>query len=441
MSWPALQCAECPYTWDDVLYLYDEERAQLLDRLPLCPKNWKRVLDWLLAAYCEAVDGNTSKAKIHLMDAYTGIVEPFGDLYVCGCCIFYREAIKHVLDSTWANVLEAEHVKVENWKDTPEGQALGKFVEGITPFAKLDYRQRAAVYAIRAHCSEDPENLYWIQRAIHISPLEAQWYIDLEYILWDEDPSCPHLPYADDVDLSLVLKATQLYESPLCPSQNVKGCAKDCLDEMVAKMDELAITHKKAKFCKESMKFPDTTWVLDGELMRLAGRTIFQVTCQDPKFSFVKCTKVKLHKKKCTCMPEWMDSMISWMLLGSLCAGMHSPIRPALAPVPVYPMLTAALVQQMNGDVDNARRGLQKVCAMAPRCQTVHMRLALALAARPNSLHDKQAAARALDHAKKCERLYPDILDSVLESIDDARDLAAAPGKPAACVRKAGRRR
>ncbi|KAK3930503.1 Protein SLY1 [Frankliniella fusca] len=440
MSCDALERTECPFNWEDITYLEGFERDQLVDRLPLCPKNWRRVLDLLLVSYFEAVEDNFADAKSHLKDAYTGILEPFADLYVCGSCIFYRDAMKHVLDATWAHVLKLELSESnENWKDTPEGQALSKFIDCITPAASFNYQQRAALCAIRAHFHYDPENLFWIQKAIHLSPAEAQWYIDLANMRWSEDPLEPHFPPADSEDCWLVTKSINLITSRSSPSHGVKGGMRNAMQDVVKRIaDKMRLKCKKFDLDKDA-NFPQV-WVLDLELLRLMARTLLRTLDRDPRLGPVKCTRARQHRKKCVCLPEWVQNMLEWMVMGQLLVSVHSPVKPDQSPLPVYPTLVASLVEQEAGDVDNAREGLQKVCNAAPSCQYAHMRLAVALGLRPNRLHDKAVASRALEHAKKCEDLYPEVTDWVEDCIEAARALAAAPAKPAICVRKAGRR-
>lgn len=87
---PALDEVECPVTWDGVEALDDEDQRRLLDRVVLCPKTWKRVISKLHLAHSEYCDGQNSKARKLLVEAYAGILEPLGEINQCGASVVYR---------------------------------------------------------------------------------------------------------------------------------------------------------------------------------------------------------------------------------------------------------------------------------------------------------------------------------------------------------------
>lgn len=71
----------------------------------------------------------------------------------------HRKAMKHVLDAMWTYV-EMDELEVaeedDDDEDSPRYQDLMKFAANISPVRKMDYQQRAALYAIRGALSTYP---------------------------------------------------------------------------------------------------------------------------------------------------------------------------------------------------------------------------------------------------------------------------------------------
>lgn len=79
-------------------------------------------------------------------------------------------------------------------------------------------------------------------------------------------------------------------------------------------------------------------------------------------------------------------------------------------------MLTQlALTLDRAGDKAGAVRGLLEACRLEPLCQYIHQRLAVQLLP---LVSDKDMAARAVSHAKRCLRLYPFTLEYIKQGIE-----------------------
>lgn len=93
-------------------------------------------------------------------------------------------------------------------------------------------------------------------------------------------------------------------------------------------------------------------------------------------------------------------------------------------------------IGDMNAATAGAK-GLLEAARREPRCQLLQLRLAHLLLP---SLRDKKMAAHALEHAKRCESLYPFTVNFIRQGIEYCASMT--PGsKPAQGVRKAGCRR
>lgn len=157
--------------------------------------------------------------------------------------------MKHVLDAMWTYV-EMDDIETSDedgyYEDSPRYKHLIAFAEAISPVRKMDFRQQAAVYAIRgvltsnpggypgalvlaeARCCVSfppflvPGSQIWIQKAVHLNPSEAQWVIDLAYAVWDEDPEEPGPDEPDHLDASLTARGVALIAQGSSPSHNAK---------------------------------------------------------------------------------------------------------------------------------------------------------------------------------------------------------------------------
>lgn len=238
------ETAECPMTWGSGV-LDDVQCSDKLDKLWLAGTPWGGVMERLIIAWSLHENGDQRRARQLLVDCYTVLLPQRAFHGDCDLVRDFREALRIVLDATWA--VTCTRILIQS---VAELDNLVRFIEAIPPLRSLSAKQRAAVYAIRGRLA-GPDGEQWFRKAISVSPEEGKWRYLLGWIIQDRR-KCLGTPSLEEY--GLLSDAYRLRNNP----DTVVRLART-LTDMGSKVDQM---RAETLMSEAMMKWPEHPRVL-----------------------------------------------------------------------------------------------------------------------------------------------------------------------------------
>lgn len=172
-----LEGLECPATWRSSI-VGPDACEDMLDKLCLAATPWTGTMERLKLAWSLHASGHRDQGRQLLVECFMSLL-PYAMFHKnCDLIADYREALRCVLDATWAIMciyqLDGGAEDVSN---------LEKFIAGAKRTAQMDVKQRAAVLAIRGRLSGTTEGETLLRKAVALNPQEGKWRYVLGWML------------------------------------------------------------------------------------------------------------------------------------------------------------------------------------------------------------------------------------------------------------------
>lgn len=244
-----LQGLETPFTWYSPVMTI-ESCHEVEDKLCLLGTPWAVVINRLHAAYSFFCNAAYADGRSRLVACYIQLLPSLAD--DCEIIGRHREALRHVLDASWAAMMQLEAVRTNGGmhihQDNPTWQG---FIRGIKQYKKLSRAQQAAICAIRGCMANDPDDL---RKAIKLNPSEGEWRYKLGYLLEEERglPPGRHPPTSEELStLRLGFKLMPNVDTMTRLARSVVGTGPKGVREAVSLLEQalrLYPKHPRALF-------------------------------------------------------------------------------------------------------------------------------------------------------------------------------------------------
>ncbi|XP_034233006.1 uncharacterized protein LOC117640563 isoform X2 [Thrips palmi] len=145
--------------------------AYIADKLFQAGTDWNLAFDKLNLAYSLYTWSKRAEGRAKLVECYMLLLP--GPSFNRGCPIVndHREALRYLLDSTWASMCLVQRKQPCTGIDP----VLAEFISTIKPYNTLPLEQKAAVLVMEGRFSDDEGLLRLARRAIALSPDEGEW--------------------------------------------------------------------------------------------------------------------------------------------------------------------------------------------------------------------------------------------------------------------------
>lgn len=173
---------QSPFAWNSPPLMLDKCEFSK-DKLFLVGTTFSEVFERAQLAYSLSCWNRRDEARAMLVHCYMYLLPDPDFGTTCSLVRDYGEALRHLLDATWAGLSVTARATPCHGVDP----ALRFFIGTIQPFDKMDRRQQAALHALHSRfCDEVDDSVRWLRKAINLSPDEGEWRFLLGWRLQEQ---------------------------------------------------------------------------------------------------------------------------------------------------------------------------------------------------------------------------------------------------------------